>query len=170
MLRNLVKLYGDVNEGDYEKGIRELALQVEEESKNLIAEMITKPIMLGIPLSSILSKDIEDTVFTSTLMFWALLGKDYKEMWGEPTLFLDDDGSAIMKMEMYKCIFCAGETLESEKFGGFNTGEIFAAIIRSIVQAIQDYVGNDYEVTAKETKCFMRGDEKGEITVWIKPR
>ncbi len=170
MLRGLVRLYGEINNGDYEKGVRDFADQVEEESKNFIAEMIDDPIALGVSMSSVMSKAIEDIAFMTTLIFWAIMGKDYKEVWSEPELEILDDGIIIFRMQQKQCLFCAGETLLPSKFGECHTGEVFAAIVKGIMQALQDYVGNNYEVRARETKCFMRGDPYGEITLWLNPK
>ncbi|MHA1793958.1 MAG: hypothetical protein ACTSVI_15055 [Promethearchaeota archaeon] len=171
MLRNLVHLYGELNDGDYAKGIRELAAQIEMESQNFISEMIDEPILLGVTMSSVMSKSVEDVVFFATLMFWSMLGKDYKEIWAEPTMKTEEDGTVVIVMQQKKCLFCAEESkLTREQLGDFTTGEILASMFKGILQAVQNYVGNDYEVTARETKCFMRGDNMGEITVWFTPR
>ncbi len=171
MVRNILHLYAGINNGDYQQAVHDFATQVEEESKNIISEMIDTPILLGVSMSSVMSKSIEDIIFISTLIFWAIFGKDYKEMWTEPELSMEDDGTVRLTLQQKFCLFCAEESkLTHEHFGIFTPGEVLAAIFKGILQALQDYVGNEYNVIARETKCFVRGDPHGEITILLKPR
>lgn len=171
MVRQLVRLYGDINNGNFAQGIRDFAAQIEDGSKDLISEMVDEPILLGMSMNSVLSKSVDDIAFTSALIFWSILGKDYKEMWSDPELVLEDDGSAVMKLRQKRCLFCAEESnITREMLGETMPGEILASMFKGILQVLQDYVGNEYDVTAKETKCFMRGDPYGEVTVWLKPK
>ncbi len=171
MIRNLIRRYAKINGGNYEKAIQIFCEQIERESENLITEMISTPIMLGVSMKSVISKSVEDLAFFSALMFWAILGKDYKEMWTDPELIPEENGAFRLIMTQKSCLICAEESeLQQEDFKSANFGDILSSIFKGIVQALQDYVGNNFEVTAKETKCFMRGDPYGEITLWLRPR
>ncbi|MHA1379660.1 MAG: hypothetical protein ACTSRG_14910 [Candidatus Helarchaeota archaeon] len=171
MIRNLIRRYAKLNNGDFEKAVQLFCEQIEHESEELITEMINEPIILGVSLKSIVSKSIEDLAFFSALMFWAILGKDYKKMWTDPELIKDEDGTYRLVMTQKSCVICAEEReLKQEDFKGANFGDILSSIFKGIAQALQDYIGNDFDVTARETKCFMRGDAYGEITLWLKPR
>ena len=60
--------------------------------------------------------------------------------------------------------------IEPERLGAHKYGKLLTLTIEQMIQAIQDYAGNDYKVVARETKCFLNGDFKGEIYVWLYPR
>ncbi|MHA1378960.1 MAG: hypothetical protein ACTSRG_11310 [Candidatus Helarchaeota archaeon] len=170
MVRNVVRIYADINNGDYEKAILDFCEQIEEESNNIIAEMIDTPIMLGTSLKTILAKDPDDLPFISTTLFWALLGKDYQDLWDELKVIKEEKGVIKLVMREKSCLLCIEEReLTQKDFGNANLGDIISAIFKGIIQALQDYVGNKFDVTAKETKCFLRGDSYGEITVILTP-
>lgn len=171
MLRNLIRLYADLNNGDYKEGLNEFCSEIESESKTLISELINKPMVLGKSLNFIISKSIEDIPFLANLMFYAIMGKNSKDIWSKPELFKEENGVYKITLHQKTCILCAEENqLTQEDFKEARLGNIMALLFKGIVQAIIDYVGNPYDVTAEETKCFMLGDSYGETTLWLTPR
>lgn len=170
MTRHLLKTYAEINNGNYELGLRDFCAQIEEESKNIIAEMIETPILFGISMKSVMSKSPEDLAFISALTLWAVLGKEYQELWSEPKLVIEENGVLKLTMREQICLFCTEEReLTQNDLGDANLGDILASIFKGIIQALEEYVGNEYEITARETKCLLRGDTYGEITLWLKP-
>ena len=167
----MTRTYAEINNGDFEKGLRDFCDQIEIESNYLISEMIETPILLGLSLKSIIATDPEDLLYIATTIFWAILGKEFQDLWPTIEFTVEKNNSIKLVMQESICMFCVEENeLTDEDFGGFNFGEILGSVIRGILQALEDYMGNEYVVTTKETKCFMRGDPYGEITVWLKPK
>ena len=169
-IRSLMRMYASLNDGDYGKGLNIFCEHVEEEAKTLVFDMINEPILFGISMDSIMSKDIEDLVYIATTLFWAMIGKDYKDLW-EPIEFTkEDNGNYKLTMKEKMCIICAEEyEIKQEMLGPRNFGDIFAALLVGILQALEEYVGAQYKITGKETKCVLRGDTHGEISIWLTP-
>ncbi|MFX0134798.1 MAG: hypothetical protein ACFFDN_14245, partial [Candidatus Hodarchaeota archaeon] len=75
-----------------------------------------------------------------------------------------------------RCIFCAMSTdekeimINKETMGNQTWGGQCAGIFESIMQAVQDFMGNNYEIKVKETKCIMRGDSNNEYKMFFIPR
>ncbi|MHA1379662.1 MAG: hypothetical protein ACTSRG_14920 [Candidatus Helarchaeota archaeon] len=171
MLRSVIRTYAELNDNNYEKGLKKFYEQIQEESKNLISEMIAKPLLLGASMESILSKDVEDLPFLASIVFWALMGKDSKKIFEEAEFVKLADGSYKLIIKQNMCIICAQEyELKAQDFGSESFGDIFALLFSGVIQAFTDYVGNEYTITAEESKCFMRGDPHGEITIILSPR
>ena len=68
---------------------------------------------------------------------------------------------------MKKCMICNIVTDVKEKnLGEKNYGSIVAILFGKIFKEAWNYMEVPYEMLeAKETKCFLRGDPYGEITV-----
>ncbi|MHA1299383.1 MAG: hypothetical protein ACTSO9_08115 [Candidatus Helarchaeota archaeon] len=170
-MRCVIRLYAKLNDNNFEKALDLITSQIEEESKNLISEMLNKPLLAGISMDGIISRDMDDLPFLASAVFWSIMGKDSKKIFADPKFIKEPDGSYKMIIKQNMCILCAEEKeLKAEDLGSQNFGDIFALLFRGVIQAFVDYVGNEYDVTARETKCFMRGDPHGEITVTLTPR
>ncbi|MFX0140097.1 MAG: hypothetical protein ACFFDN_41025 [Candidatus Hodarchaeota archaeon] len=171
MIRNNLKIYGKINNDDYETGLIDWSAQLEELAKNVIIEMINKPIIFGLSMESVLSKRIEDLPFLVGLIFWALLGKDHKDIWPIPYLVMEENGVVKAVVRQNSCIACTEENKLTQKdFGELGMCNVIAVVMKGILQALQDYVGNDYDITKEITKCFMRGDDYGEFIYTLTPR
>lgn len=171
MVRNVVRIYAKINNGDYEKALLDFCAQVEVESTNIIAEMIDTPIALGTSLKTVLATNPDDLPFIATTLFWALLGSNFQEIWSDIEYEREDDGTIKLTLRENSCLFCIEENeLTQADFGSASLGNILAGIFKGILQALMDYIGNAYDVTATETKCFLKGDGYGEITVILKPK
>lgn len=74
------------------------------------------------------------------------------------------------------CLFCAcldeGSNLvvNKETLGNESWVNQIGGIIKAAMQIIQEYVGNDYELQVKETKCMQTGDSCQEFTIWFIPK
>ena len=170
-IRCLMKMYASLNNGDYGKGLDQFCKHVEEESKILIFEMINEPVMLGLTMDTVTSKKPEDLVYIATTLFWAMLGKDYKNLWEQLELTKEENGVYKLILREKICIICTEEThLTQNMIGSRNYGDIFASLLVGILKALEEYVESPYEVTGKETKCMLKGDAHGEITIWLTPK
>lgn len=170
-IRCLMRMYASLNEGDFGKGLEVFCKHVREESKNLIFEMINEPVLLGVTMNTIISKEPEDLLYIATTLFWSMLGKDYKNLWEEMELAKEENGIYRLTMKEKICIICAEEhEIKQEMLGSRNFGDIFASLLIGIVEALEEYVGGEYDVTGRETKCMLKGDGHGEISIWLTPR
>ena len=171
MVRAILRIYAEQNGGNYEKGLREFTEQVEQESLYLVSRLIERPIALGISLGSLMARDYADFEFLTKLIFWVVLGKGYKDIWEEPIITIEEDGTLNFILREKVCLLCAGEKeITRRDLNDFTLGKALAALFAGVVQALQDYLGNEVRVTGKETKCFMRGDPYGEITITLTPK
>jgi hypothetical protein len=57
-----------------------------------------------------------------------------------------------------------------EKFGMHRFGKTVAVTIEQMVQLSQDFLEHNFQVVAREVRCFHQGDPYGEIRVWLYPR
>ena len=122
------------------------------------------------------SKSLEDLEFLSDVALYVVLGPDWNDFFEEPIYVpgeKTDDGVPQLIMRQKKCVLCTGlrpGDIDQSKLRTNSYGELLASALVALLQMIQDYVGNEYEITSKETKCLMKGDGYGEITLWLKPR
>ena len=54
--------------------------------------------------------------------------------------------------------------------GRHRFGKVLTLTIEQMLQLAQDFLENDFQVVARETKCFHQGDPYGEIQSWMYPR
>jgi hypothetical protein len=54
--------------------------------------------------------------------------------------------------------------------GNHDYFHVITELAEAAIQHIQDYVENRYRVLCRETKCFLRGDDQGELTVFFYPK
>ncbi len=171
MVNHIIKAYAEIFNNDYEKALNEIENMVRSEAKNMLGEIMEKPIFLGKSMKMIISKDINDIAFLASTTFFGLLGKDYKNFFEEPEFSIGSKGVGKLVLRMKKCPICAGvRHVNQEKLGNKTLGGFLAILSGEIVELIQEYVGNPYTIEAKETKCFMKGDPYGEIVINIYPK
>ena len=169
-IRCLMKMYTSLNNGDHGKGLDQFCEHVEEESKVLIFDMINEPIALGLTMDSIISKEPEDLVYIAATLFWSMIGKNYSDLWDDLELTKEENGVIKFVMREKVCMICTEETdLTQEMIGDRNYGDIFTSLLVGILSALEEYVDAPYKVTGKETKCLLKGDPHGEITIWLTP-
>jgi len=170
-IRCLMRTYASLNDGDFGKGLDAFCEHVREESKNLIFEMINEPVFLGMTMNSVISKDPEDLAYIATTLFWAMLGKDHQNLWEELELTNEENGAYKLTLKEKVCIICAEEhEIKQDMLGSRNFGDVFASLLMGILEALEEYVGGEFNVTGKETKCMLKGDSHGEISIWLTPR
>lgn len=125
----------------------------------------------------ILSKSLEETPRMAKIFWYIAMGEDVPNR----NIRFVPKGKEGNEYDMLtwtfdKCIFCAMSTEEKdiminkETMGNQTWGGQCAGIFESIMQAVQDYMGNNYEIKVKETKCIMRGDSKNEYEMFFIPR
>lgn len=125
----------------------------------------------------ILSKSLEDSPRMARIFWYIAMGEDVPER----NIRFVRKGAEGNEYDMLtwtfeRCIFCATSTEETniiinkETMGDQTWGSQCAGIFESIMQAVQDNVGNNYRILIKETKCIMKGDPKNEYVMLFIPK
>ncbi|MHA1784738.1 MAG: hypothetical protein ACTSVY_04850, partial [Candidatus Helarchaeota archaeon] len=128
-------------------------------------------------MNILFSKSLEDLSFLFEVALYAIIGKDYYEFYEQPVYHpaeTTEEGVAKITIGIRKCVMCSTienkEDVDPDKLGDRNYGEIMAMAFTVLLQEIQNYVENDYKIVGKETKCYLRGDDKGEYTFYFYPK
>jgi len=122
------------------------------------------------------SKSLEDLTYLYDLALYVILGDDYKIFFDTPKLVTaeeSEDGIPKLITRVKKCILCASADegdIKLDELAHRGFGEILGHAVAALMQITQDYVGNNYDVITKETKCFLRGDAYGELTMFFYPK
>ncbi|MHA1383318.1 MAG: hypothetical protein ACTSR3_06135 [Candidatus Helarchaeota archaeon] len=169
MVKHIIKAYAEIFE-DYEKALEEVENLVRTEAKNILVEIMERPIFMGKSMKMLLSKSLDDIAFMASTTFFGILGKDYTKFFAEPE-FSVYKGVGTLSIRMNRCPICAGVHHVTQKDLGEKTLAGFLAVLfGEIIELTQEYVGNEYIVEAQETKCFMKGDPYGEIVIKLIPK
>jgi hypothetical protein len=172
MMRELLRDYQEVLGGTLENALTEFEKQIKVQAAEVISKLISEPIMMGISMSYALSRDINDLPFITQVMFHGMIGKDYYKVFEYPRLILNQDGSGTLVIRMKQCIMCAGiNDIAKEDIMKKGYGGTVATLFGTVIKEAWDYMEMSYQVLeAKETKCFLRGDPYGEITITFAPK
>lgn len=125
----------------------------------------------------ILSKPLKETPRMARIFWYIAMGEEVPSR----NIHFVPKGTEGNEYDMLiwnfeRCIFCATSTEEKdmiinkETMGNQTWGSQCAGIFETIMQTVQDYVGNNYEIKIKETKCIMKGDSKNEYIMLFIPR
>ncbi len=128
--------------------------------------------------SYVLSKSLSETPRMAKIFWYIAMGEDIprKNIRFIPKGTEGNEYDILTWTFENSCIFCAASTEEKdidinkESMGNQTWGGQCAGIFESIMQSVQDYVRNDYEVKVEETKCIMRGDSENEYKMYFIPR
>jgi len=165
----VTKKYEEIFEGDTGAAVDKFTEHFVNGAKSIMFEMQERVKLLY-------SKSLEDLEFVATIALYVILGPNWNKMF-EPPVFIPADrtesGLAQFRVRWPVCALCAGilpgVDLDTEKMQDHNYGELLAAALASLLQMVQDYVGNDYTIDIKETKCLLRGDPYGEAIMNFNP-
>ncbi|MHA1271404.1 MAG: hypothetical protein ACTSPY_16545 [Candidatus Helarchaeota archaeon] len=156
-----------------EKGLDRLGTDVQTEASSVVMDLILNPIMFGIKMAVILSKDISDTAYMIHLTLKALIGsKAVKYMFDKPVFIPAEeniDKIPRVVIGIKNCPLCCGieDKITPDMIGESDYLTVITSLGQAAVQNVEDYVGNSYRIVCKETKCRCRGDTKGELTVFF---
>ncbi|HUY01350.1 MAG TPA: hypothetical protein VMV49_17445 [Candidatus Deferrimicrobium sp.] len=173
MLRAVIRQYEELI-GNLQDALNEFQSQVMITADEVITNLIHEPLMMGVSMSYALSRDIKDGPFTIQALIYGMIGKDYKKTFEYPELVLNEDqtGKFVIRTKGASCILCSGvKDIQAKDLGNSNYGNILATLFGTIIRQSWNYLETPYElVEAKETKCLLRGDPYGEITISFKPK
>ena len=170
MAYGVVKKYEEIYEGDTGLAIDTFTLHFVNGSKAIMFEMQDR-------IKLLYSKSLKDLEFLAETALFVILGPDWNTFLSEPTLILAEktkEGITQLRITIPRCALCTGIRpgidLDTEKLRKHTYGELLAAALASLLQQVQDYVGNEYSLEIKETKCMLLGDTTGEAVVYFYPK
>jgi len=124
-----------------------------------------------------LSKSLKDSPRMARIFWYIAMGEDVPK---KKIRFVpkgtEGNEYDMLTWSFDKCVFCAASTEEKdliineETMGNQSWGAQVSGIFEALMQAVQDYVGNNYEIKVKETKCIMKDDTCNEFIMWFIPR
>jgi hypothetical protein len=166
----VTKKYEEIFEGDTGLAIDTFTEQFKTGAQSIMMELLET-------IKIFFSKSLEDTVFLARLAVYIILGPKWNIFFGEPILIPAEktrDNVTQLIIKYKKCVLCTGLRpgidIDPNKFKQHCYGELLAEALTSLLQMVHDYVGNDYNLVVKETKCQLRGDPYGEFYQYFYPK
>ncbi len=170
MAYGVTKKYEEIFEGDTGKAVDTFTKHFINGAKAIMFEMQDR-------IKILYSKSLKDLEFISQIALYVILGPDWDKLFNPPTLIpaeQTEHGIPQLRIRYPVCALCTGirpgADIDPAKLKDHNYGELLAAALASLLQLVQDYVGNDYVIDIKETKCMLRGDPYGEATIYFNPK
>ncbi len=162
MAYGVTKKYEEIFDGDTGLAVDTFTEQFVNGAKSIMYELLGT-------MKMFFSKSLEDLEFLSGVALYVVLGPDWNDFFEEPIYVpgeRTEDGVPQLIMRQKKCVLCTGLRpgidLDHTKFKKNTYGELLANALVALLQMIQDYVGNEYNLVVKETKCLLRGDSFNE--------
>jgi hypothetical protein len=175
MYHTMIDILADSFQGNYEEAMEVLINLSRPLSEEMISDILFGTSVLGIQLKTLLSKfkDLKDFTFFVDLSLYSFFGPWAKKIFGK-TQYLSPTNSEervdTYVLRLKSCPFCYPTMIPPEKFGMHRFGKTVAVTIEQMVQLSQDFLEHNFQVVAREVRCFHRGDPYGEIRVWLYPR
>ena len=173
MYETILEEYADIFNGDYEKSMDTLIDLVAPMSAEVVSKLLFSVKVLGVEFKTLITKDVNDLPYIVETTLFAVFGSWSKKVFKKPVLipaYMSDQRVDTIVIEMTQCPFCCNTMIPPEKLGAHKYGKLLVLTIEQMVQTMEDYAGNDFQVVGREIKCFHRGDPYGEIRIWYYPR
>jgi hypothetical protein len=144
-------------------------------SEEMISNILFGTTIMGMQLKTLLSKftDLKEFTYFVDLALYSFFGDWAKKLFG-PVQYIPAEASEekvdTYMLRMKACPFCYPTMIPPEKFGAARFGKTVVVTVEQMIQLSQDFLQHDFEVVARETRCFHHGDPFGEIRVWLYPR
>lgn len=172
----MIDTIAELSGNDYEQGMDTLVELVRPSSEEIITGIIFETKVLGVEWKSLIErfKGVKEFAFLLDLTLATVWGKKWVKKIFEKTRYLSAD-ECDEKVDTYiirlkKCPFCYPTSLSPERLGAHRFGKFLTLTIQQMTQIIQNFLENDFEVIARETRCFHQGDPFGELRLWLYPR
>jgi len=170
MAYGVTKKYEEIFEGDTGMAIDTFTEQFVNGANSIMYELLPR-------MKFFFSKSLEDVEFLSDVAMYVILGAKWKKFFGQP-IFIPaekaEDHIPKLIIRFVRCVLCTGlrpgKDIDQAKLRKNSYGELLSRALVSLMQLIQDYVGNEYTLEVKETKCQLRGDSYGEGIVYYLPK
>jgi hypothetical protein len=166
----VTKKYEEIYEGDTGFAVDTFTTHFVNGARSIMFEMQDR-------IRLLYSKSLKDLEFLAQTALFVILGPDWNKFLSEPTFIPAEktkEGIPQFRITIPVCALCTGLRpgidFNTAKLRRHTYGELLAAALASLLQAVQDYVGNDYNLEIKETKCILLGDSQGEAIVYFYPK
>lgn len=170
MAYGVTKKYEEIFDGDTGLAVDTFTEQFVNGAKSIMYELLGT-------MKMFFSKSLEDLEFLSGVALYVVMGPDWNDFFEDPIYIpgeKTDDGVPQLIMRQKRCVLCTGLRpgidMDFSKFRENTYGELLAKALVALLQMIQDYVGNEYNLVVKETKCLLRGDEFNEGVTFFFPK
>jgi hypothetical protein len=175
MHHTMIEAMADAHDDNYEAAIDTLIDLVKPMSEEVVSKMLFETSVMGVSLQSLIKKfrKLSDFPFFIDMALYSVFGKWSKKIFAQ-TKYVPA-AQAEQKVDTYviimkSCPFCYPTMVPPEKLGKHRFGKVTTLTIEQMTSLALQYVNQDYEVVAREVRCFHRGDTHGEIRVWLYPR
>ncbi len=165
MAYGVTKKYEEIFQGDIGLAVDTFTEQFVNGANSIMYELLPR-------MKFFFSKSLEDVEFLSDVAMYVILGAKWKKFFGQP-IFVpaekSEEGVPKLIIRFVRCVLCTGlkpVELDQSKLRKNSYGELLSRALVALMQLIQDYVGNEYTLEVKETKCRLRGDYYGEGVVY----
>jgi len=170
MAYGVTKKYEEIFKGDTGMAVDTFTEQFVNGANSIMYELLPQ-------MNFFFSKSLEDVAFLADVAMFVILGSKWKKFFGQP-IFVpaekSEEGVPKLIIRFVRCVLCTGlkpgKDIDQSKLRKNTYGELLARALVSLMQLIQDYVGNEYTLEVKETKCRLRGDSYGEGVVYFYPK
>jgi hypothetical protein len=173
MYETILEEFTEINGGDYEKGMDKLINLVAPMSAEVISKLLFEVKVLGVPFKSFITKNLNDLPYIIETALFAIFGSWSTKVFKKPVLIPASESKQQVDtiiIEIMECPFCCNTMIPPEKLGAHKYGKLLCLTIEQMIQSVEDYAGNDFNVVARELKCFHTGDSHGELRLWLYPR
>ena len=173
MYETILEEYAGIFNGDYERSMDTLIELVAPMSAEVVSKLLLEVKVLGVRMKTLITKNVEDLPYIMETALFAVFGSWSKKVFKKPVLILDSESEQkvhTLIIELAMCPFCCNTTIPPDKLAPHKYGKLLVLTIEQMIQAIQDYAGNNYTVFGRETKCYLNGDPNGEIRIWLYPQ
>ncbi len=175
MYQTMIDTMAELKEGDYESAMDELIELVRPSSEEILSALIFETSVWGVKLQNLITKfkSPKDFAYLQDLTLRSVFGKKWVNKIFEKAKYIpaaeSEEKVDTYVIKMKSCPFCYPASIPPQKLGKHHFGKFLALTIQQMVQIIQDFFGNEYQVVTRETACFHSGDAYGEIRVWLYP-
>jgi hypothetical protein len=166
----VTKKYEEIFDGDTGHAVDTFTEQFVNGASSIMYELLPR-------MKMFFSRSLEDLEFLADVALYVIMGPKWKKFFGKPQFVSADeaeDGVPKLIMRYVRCVLCTGlipgVDIDHTKLKRNSYGELLARALVALMQMIQDYVGNEYRLDVKETKCRLRGDTWGEGVVYFYPK
>jgi hypothetical protein len=170
MAYGVTKKYEEIFKGETGKAVDTFTQHFVSGAKAIMFQMQDR-------IKILYSQSLEDLEFVASIALYVILGPNWKKFFAPPVFVpadRTDNDIAQFRIKFPICALCAGIKpgidLDPQKMEEHSYGELLAAALAHLLQMVQDYVGNDYDIEIKETKCKLRGDPYGEAVMFFHPK
>ena len=172
MYETILHEYADLFSGDYEEAMDTYIEMIEPMSMEVVTKLLTEVKVMGVAFKSFITKNLKDLPYIMEMSIHAMFGSWGSKIFGKPILisamFSDQDVDTII-LKIIQCPFCNFTMLNPEQLGTHNYGKLLCLTIEQMLQAVEDFAGNEYKVIGREVKCCLNGDPTGEMRFWLYP-